>query len=148
MSSLNKILLIGNLGKDPEIRFTPDGTQVATFTVATNEQWNDKSGNRQEHTEWHTIVAWNKLAELSKRYLTKGRQVYVEGRLRTREWTDKEGNKRRTTEVIASQMVLLGGRTQSAEGGAPAPQSYSRPASAPEQEGGPDLTITDDDIPF
>ncbi len=147
MSSLNKVLLIGNLGKDPDIRVTPDGTQVATFTLATNEQWNDKNGNRQEHTEWHTVVAWNKLAELSKRYLSKGRQVYVEGRLRTREWNDKEGNKRRTTEVIASQMVLLGGRPQSAEaGGVP---SYPPRATGPvEQESGPDLSITDDDIPF
>ena len=148
MSSLNKVLLIGNLGKDPEIRYTPDGTQVATFSLATGETWTDKSGNRQEHTEWHTIVAWNKLAELSKRYLSKGRQVYVEGRLRTREWNDKEGNKRRTTEVIASQMVLLGSRPQSAEAGSPAPQPYQKPAGAGEQEGGPDLAITDDDIPF
>ncbi len=147
MSSLNKVLLIGNLGRDPEIRFTPDGTQVATFSLATTEQWNDKSGNRQEHTEWHTIVAWNKLAELSKRYLSKGRQVYIEGRLRTREWNDKEGNKRRTTEVIASQMVLLGSRPQSAEAGGMAPQTYPKPAAPAEQEG-PDLAITDDDIPF
>lgn len=148
MSALNKVLLIGNLGKDPEIRYTPDGTQVATFSLATSETWNDKSGNRQEHTEWHTIVAWNKLAELSKRYLSKGRQVYIEGRLRTREWTDKEGNKRRTTEVIASQMVLLGSRPQSAEAGGAAPQPYQKPAGAGEQETGPDLGITDDDIPF
>lgn len=147
MSSLNKVLLIGNLGKDPEIRFTPDGTQVATFSLATGETWTDKSGNRQEHTEWHTIVAWNKLAELSKRYLSKGRQVYIEGRLRTREWNDKEGNKRRTTEVIASQMVLLGSRPQSAEAGGMAPQPYQKAGGAVEQEA-PDLGITDDDIPF
>ena len=147
MSSLNKVLLIGNLGRDPEIRFTPDGTQVATFSLATTEQWNDKSGNRQEHTEWHTIVAWNKLAELSKRYLNKGRQVYIEGRLRTREWNDKEGNKRRTTEVIASQMVLLGSRPQSTEAGGTAQQPYPKPAAPVEGEG-PDLAITDDDIPF
>jgi single-strand DNA-binding protein len=145
MSSLNKVMLIGNLGKDAEIRYTPDGSPVATFSLATSENWTDKGGNRQEHTEWHTIVAWTRLAELSKRFLAKGRQVYVEGRLRTREWTDKEGNKRRTTEVIASQMVLLGSRPQGMEAGSPATQSY--PKSAGNQEI-PDLGITDDDIPF
>jgi single-strand DNA-binding protein len=144
MSSLNKVMLIGNLGKDPEVRFTPDGSPVATFSIATGENWTDKSGNRQEHTEWHTVVAWNKLADLAKRYLTKGRQVYIEGRLRTREWNDRDGNKRRTTEVIASQMVLLGSRAQSTEMGAP-PQPPAK--SSPEPEG-LDMTITDDDIPF
>jgi single-strand DNA-binding protein len=152
MSSLNKVLLIGRLGKDPEIRYTPDGSPVANFSLATSEFWNDKSGTRQERTEWHNIVAWNKLADLSKRYLSKGRQVYVEGRLRTREWDDRDGNKRRTTEVIASQMVLLGSRPEGAEaasgGGASssyrsAPESDEAPAGAPNNP-----TITDDDIPF
>jgi single-strand DNA-binding protein len=146
MSSLNKVMLIGNLGKDPEIRYTADGSPVATFSLATSENWTDKGGNRQEHTEWHTIVAWTRLAELSKRFLAKGRQVYVEGRLRTREWSDKEGNKRRTTEVIASQMVLLGSRPQGAEAGSAAtPSSYAKPGGNQEI---PDLGITDDDIPF
>ena len=101
MSSLNKVMLIGNLGRDPEVRFTPDGSPVATFSLATGEVWTDKSGTRQERTEWHNIVAWNKLADLAKRYLSKGRQVYIEGRIRTREWDDRDGNKRRTTEIIA-----------------------------------------------
>ena len=147
MSSLNKVLLIGHLGKDPEIRYTPDQSPVATFSLATSENWTDKNGNRQEHTEWHTIVAWNKLADLSKRYLSKGRQVYIEGRLRTREWTDRDGNKRRTTEVIATQMVLLGSRPQNAETGVQPMESVARPAADADQAFG-DAGITDSDIPF
>jgi single-strand DNA-binding protein len=147
MSSLNKILLIGHLGKDPEIRYTPDGSPVATFSLATSENWTDKNGSRQEHTEWHNIVAWNRLADLSKRFLAKGRQVYVEGRIRSREWSDREGNKRRTTEVIASQMVLLGSRPQGAETGAQPTEPAARAAAEPDQAFG-DAGITDNDIPF
>ncbi len=147
MSSLNKILLIGNLGKDPEIRYTPDGSPVATFSIATSENWTDKNGTRQEHTEWHNIVAWNKLADLSKRFLSKGRQVYIEGRLRTREWTDRDGNKRRTTEILATQMVLLGGRPQGTEAGVQPMESVARPAADADQAFG-DAGITDNDIPF
>ncbi len=147
MSSLNKVMLIGNLGRDPEIRFTPDGSPVATFSIATGEVWTDKNGTRQERTEWHNIVAWNRLADLAKRYLTKGRQVYVEGRIRTREWDDKEGNKRRTTEIIASQMVLLGSKPQGVEA-APMPQPIQRSAPADVEQGPGDTGITDDDIPF
>jgi len=147
MSSLNKIMLIGHLGKDPEIRYTPDGAPVATFSLATSENWTDKSGNRQEHTEWHTIVAWSRLADLAKKYLSKGRQVYVEGRIRSREWTDRDGNKRRTTEVIASQMVLLGSRPQGADAAAQSVDSASRSAVEPDQAFG-DAGITDNDIPF
>ena len=147
MSSLNKILLIGNLGRDPEVRYTPEGTPVANFSIATSETWNDKSGNRQEHTEWHNIVAWNRLADLSKKYLTKGRQVYIEGRIRTREWNDREGNKRRTTEVVATQMVLLGGRPQGADAGIQPMETAIRANSEPEDSFG-DAGITDSDIPF
>jgi single-strand DNA-binding protein len=147
MSSLNKIILIGNLGKDPEIRYTPEGSPVATFSLATSENWTDKNGSRQEHTEWHTIVAWNRLADLSKRFLVKGRQVYVEGRLRTREWTDREGNKRRSTEVIAQQMVLLGSRPQSAEAGVQPMETAGRATAEPDPGFG-DAGITDSDIPF
>jgi len=146
MSSLNKVMLIGRLGKDPEIRYTQDGTQVANFSLATSEFSSDKAGGRQERTEWHNIVAWNKLADLAKRFLTKGRQVYVEGRLRTREWNDRDGNKRRTTEIVINQMVLLGSR---GEGGSDA--AYSTTASAPEplpEAPGAEPEITDDDIPF
>jgi len=147
MSSLNKVLLIGRLGKDPEIRYTQDGSPVANFSLATSEVWTDKNGSRQERTEWHNIVAWRKLADLSKRYLAKGRQVYVEGRLQTREWDDRDGNKRRTTEVIASQMVLIGSRPEGGDAAAaPAPMSY-RPASEPDDSGAGG-GVTDDDIPF
>jgi len=150
MSSLNKVMLIGRLGKDPEIRYTPDGSPVANFSLATSEFWTDKSGTRQERTEWHNIVAWSKLADLSKRYLAKGRQVYIEGRLRTREWDDKDGNKRRTTEIVANQMVLLGSRPEGMEAGG-APTQRSAPASDTSQApaaGLADVEITDDDIPF
>jgi len=151
MSSLNKAMLIGNLGRDPEIRYTPDGSPVASFSIATSEVWTDKNGTRQERTEWHNIVAWNRLADLSKRYLVKGRQVYVEGRIRTREWDDRDGNKRRTTEIVATQMVLLGRAPQAAESG-PAGAAPVPMRSAPEPEaatgGGGDLGITDDDVPF
>jgi len=147
MSSLNKVMLIGNLGKDPEIRYTQDGSPVASFSLATSETWTDKNGNRQEHTEWHNIVAWTRLAELSKRYLSKGRQVYIEGRLRTREWSDKDGNKRRTTEVIASQMVLLGARPQ-AEGAASYPAPLQKGPAEQDDQGFNDTGITDEDIPF
>ena len=149
MSSLNKVLLIGRLGKDPEIRYTTDGSPVANFSLATSEFWTDKSGTRQERTEWHNIVAWNKLADLSKRYLTKGRQVYIEGRLRTREWDDRDGNKRRTVEVIASQLVLLGSRPEGMEAGAPpAPRPNKTAVESDEPIGEPGPGVTDDDIPF
>src|SRR5262245_63243816 len=107
--SVNKVILIGRLGQNPELRYTPSGMAVANFSVATNETWTDKSGQKQERTEWHRVVVWAKLAELCNQYLTKGRQVYVEGRIQTREWTDKEGGKRYTTEVIANQVVFLSG---------------------------------------
>ena len=147
MSSLNKILLIGHLGRDPEVRYTPDGAPVASFSLATSENWTDKSGSRQEHTEWHNVVAWNRLADLAKRFLSKGRQVYVEGRLRSRDWTDRDGNKRRTTEVIATQIVLLGSRQQSMDAGVQPMESAVRANTEPEQAFD-DSGITDSDIPF
>src|SRR5512143_1465141 len=119
MGSLNKVILIGNLGRDPESRYTAEGSPVANFSIATTDSWTDKSGTRQERTEWHNIVAWSKLADLAKRYLAKGRQVYIEGRLQTREYNDREGNKRRTTEVVANQLILLGSRPDAA---GPSPQ--------------------------
>lgn len=146
MSSLNKVMLIGRLGKDPEIRYTPDGSPVANFSLATSESYTDKNGTRQERTEWHNIVAWTKLADLSKRFLAKGRQVYIEGRIRTREWNDKDGIKRRTSEVIANQMVLLGSRSQESEGFGNS-EPVQRGITEPETPSA-DLSITDDDIPF
>ena len=106
---INKVILIGNLGNDPEMRHTPSGAGVCEFRLATNEAWTDKQGQRQERTEWHRVVVWGKKAEVCSKYLSKGRQVYVEGRLRTRSWEDKEGNKRYTTEVIANDVQFLGG---------------------------------------
>ncbi|MFP2963693.1 single-stranded DNA-binding protein [Myxococcus sp. 1LA] len=106
---VNKVILIGNLGADPEVRFTPGGQAVANFRIATSESWVDKSGQKQERTEWHRIVVWGKLAELCGEYLKKGRQCYVEGRLQTREWTDKENRKNYTTEVVANAVTFLGG---------------------------------------
>jgi single-strand DNA-binding protein len=107
--SVNKVILVGHLGSDPELRSTGSGQQVATFNIATNEYWLDKSGQKSERTEWHKIVVWGRQAESCKSYLSKGRQVYIEGRLQTREWTDKDGHKRWTTEVVAQRVQFLGG---------------------------------------
>ncbi len=115
---VNKVILIGNLGADPEVRFTPAGAAVANFRIATNESWVDKNQQKQERTEWHRIVVWGKLAELCGEYLKKGRQAYIEGRLQTREWTDKEGKKNYTTEIVANTVQFLGG----AGGGAGGPR--------------------------
>src|SRR6187549_2887243 len=108
MGSVNKVILVGNLGRDAELRFTPGGAAVATLNMATTEQWNDKEGQRQEKTEWHRIVLWGKQAESLQQYLVKGKQIYVEGRLQTRQWDDKDGVKRYTTEIKADRITLLG----------------------------------------
>lgn len=149
--SINKVILIGRLGKDPELKYTASGTPFCRFSMATDDVWNDKSsGERQEKTEWHNIVAWDRLAEICNQYLTKGRLVYIEGSLQTREWDDQEGNKRRMTEVRARDMVMLGGNT--GENAGPA-AGQRRAASAESAGGSPSSslntsTITDDDIPF
>ena len=117
MAGLNKVMLIGNLGRDPEIRHTPSGTPVANFTLATNENFTDRGGNRQERTEWHRIVVWSKLAEICDQYLRKGRQVYIEGRLQTRQWEDQQGQRRSTTEIVATNMIMLGGRGDGGQSG-------------------------------
>lgn len=141
MSSVNKVILIGNLGNDPEVRYTQGGSAVANFNMATNEVWNNKDGQREERTEWHRIVCWGRTAELAGEYLSKGRTVYVEGRLQTREWEDKEGQKRYTTEIVAQSVKFLGGRGESS--GRPAAKAASgggvEPAAPVEVE---------DDIPF
>ena len=107
MAGVNKVIIVGNLGKDPELRHTPQGQAVANFPVATSESWNDKGGQKQERTEWHRVVVWGKQAELCSKYLTKGRKAYIEGRLQTRAWDDKEGQKRYTTEIIANTVQFL-----------------------------------------
>jgi len=162
-SGVNKVILVGHLGGDPEVRYTASGSAVANFTLATSESFNDKTGERQERTEWHRIVAWGKIAELCGEYLHKGRQAYVEGRLQTRQWDDKEGNKRYTTEIVAQTVQFLGGRNERgevrSEGG------ESKPRLAPTPNAKTDLTtskttapaktfdygpppMSDDDIPF
>lgn len=110
MSGVNRVILIGRLGRDPELKFTPAGKAVTNFTMATSETWKDDSGERQERTEWHKIQMWGKLAETAAKYLSKGSQVYIEGKLQTREWTDKDGQKKYTTEIVASSLVMLGGK--------------------------------------
>jgi single-strand DNA-binding protein len=144
MRGVNKVILVGNLGRDPEVRYTKDGTAVANLNLATTETWNDGQGQRQERTEWHKVVAWGKLAEIAKEYLGKGKQVYIEGRLQTRSWEDKEGVKRYTTEIRADQMVMLGGRGgdgTSRDSGPPPPETseFGRPES---------FQATEDDVPF
>jgi len=108
MLGINKVILIGNLGKDPEVRYTPAGKAVANFSLATTERWTDRDGQRQDKVEWHTVVAWGKLGELAGQYLKKGRPVYVEGKIATRSWDDKDGSKHYKTEIVANQLVFLG----------------------------------------
>jgi len=108
MASINKVILIGNLGADPELRYTASGTAVANFTLATREAWTSKEGSKEEKTEWHRIVAWGRLGEICGEYLAKGKRVYIEGKLRTRAWEDRDGNKRYTTEILAQTMQMLG----------------------------------------
>ncbi len=143
MASVNKVILVGNLGKDPEVRFTPSGRAVAKFPLATTDSWTDQENSRQERTEWHNVVVWGKQAESCGQYLAKGRQVYVEGAIRSRSYDDKEGNKRYITEVVAQRIQFLGGSgggrgTAAAEGGGA--------GSFDEFSGGP--VPSDDDIPF
>lgn len=141
MSGVNKIILVGRLGKDPEIRYTQSGAGVTNFNLATSENWTDREGQKQERTEWHRVVVWGKMAEVCSQYLQKGRQVYVEGRLQTRQWDDKDGNKRYTTEVVANTVQFLdkaGSAQESSD------QSMGAPIPAPSN----DNAGMDEDIPF
>lgn len=144
---LNKVMLIGNLGGDPEVRYTQDGTCVCNLRIATTERFKNREGNPQERTEWHRVVLWGRLGEIASQYLSKGRQVYIEGRIETRKWTDRDGNDRYTTEIRASNMQMLGGR-----GGEPG--RPERPGDQPAEKDpfagspGPDEVPADDDIPF
>lgn len=174
MASVNKVILVGNLGRDPEMRFMPNGEAVCNFSIATTDNWKDKAGVKQERTEWHNIVMYRKLAEIAGEYLKKGSSVYIEGRLQTRKWQTKEGQDRYTTEIISDQMQMLGGRTgaggssASYDGGdmdqsrggqdnynqAPARQpaatnqSSTKPAPASSSAGGSSFDDFEDDIPF
>ena len=115
--SVNKVILVGNLGKDPELRYTPSGIAVATFSLATTERYKDRDGNRQDKTEWHNIVAWRQLAEICGKYLHKGKQIYIEGKIQTRSYDDRDGNKRYITEIVVDQMQMLGSRDDNQGGG-------------------------------
>jgi single-strand DNA-binding protein len=137
---LNKVMIIGNLGRDPEMRYTPSGRPVTTFTVATSRSWNTADGERHSDTEWFNVVAWGNLAEICKQYLTKGRQVYIEGRLQTRHWEDKEGVKRATVEIVASEMLMLGERRETNH-----VPTIEEPASSEEPESQPG---NEDEFPF
>ncbi len=154
MASVNKVILIGNLGADPELRYTSGGTAVTNFRVATNEQWTDKNGERQERTEWHQIVVWGKQAENCGKYLRKGRSVYVEGRLQTRQWEDQSGNKRYTTEVVAQIIQFLGGRGGEPAGTGPSEEpTYEARGASNDSLEVPDIPVStggssDDDLPF
>ena len=170
MASVNKVILVGNLGRDPEVRYSAEGSAICNISIATTSQWKDRtSGERREETEWHRVVFYNRLAEIAGEYLRKGRPVYVEGRLRTRKWTGQDGQERFTTEIIAEHMQMLGGRDggdrgggsmsggEYGGGGAPAPQRAQRPAPQQQQQQqaprnnapmSDNLADMDDDIPF
>jgi single-strand DNA-binding protein len=146
--SVNKVILVGRLGKDPELKYTASGTPFCRFSMATDDSWNDKgTGERQERTEWHNIVAWDRLAEICNQYLTKGKLVYIEGSLQTREWDDQEGNKRKTTEIRARDMVMLSGGAGEG-GGAQRRTAASADVGGSGSSSSSTSTITDDDIPF
>jgi single-strand DNA-binding protein len=153
MASVNKVILIGNLGRDPEVRYMPSGDAVANISIATTETWKDKNGEKQEKTEWHRVAMFGKTAEIAGEYLKKGSQVYIEGRLETRKWTDKEGKERYTTEIRADRMQMLGSRSGGSERMAPPEDDASRAAAASAQKSGgaakgSSLEDLEDDIPF
>ena len=147
MSGVNKVILIGNLGADPELRYTPSGRAVVNFNLATSRTWNNRDGEKQEETEWHRIVAWDKLAEICGEYLKKGAQTYVEGRLQTRSWEDKNGVKRYTTEAVVSEMRMLGSRQDTGSSGSSG-SSKSSEAPSPPPDNLPSTFEADDDLPF
>ena len=158
MGSVNKVILVGNLGADPELKYTPSNRPVCNLSVATNEVWKDKNGQKQERTEWHRVNVWGDQAEHCSKYLAKGRMVYVEGRIQTRSWDDKEGKKRYTTEVVAERVVFLGGQGPGAEGssggarkrgwGEDAQTAPTAAADGPSADGPSGPPPGDDDIPF
>lgn len=141
MAGINKVILVGNLGKDPEVRTLENGAKVANFTLATSESYKNKEGQRVTQTEWHNIVLWRGLAEIAERFLNKGNQVYIEGKIRSRSWDDKDGNKRYTTEILGDNLTMLGGRRDSDEASA---------GQVPSQDTAPEANVSEekDDLPF
>jgi single-strand DNA-binding protein len=156
MASVNKVIIVGNLGRDPEVRYTPNGDSITNVTIATTDTWKDKAtGEKKEATEWHRVVFFGKLAEIAGQYLKKGRQVYVEGALRTRKWQDKEGQERYTTEIVANEMKMLGSREGMSDappresgGGASASSGGGNRPAAAAQPAGSNFNDFEDDIPF
>jgi len=151
--TVNKVILIGRVGQDPEVRYTSSGAPVANFSVATDESFKSRNGEQQQHTEWHRIVAWNKLAEICGEYLTKGKLVYIEGSIRSRQWEDQSGNKRTSYDIVARSMQMLGSRADAERAaGAGARSAAPQGAGSEQHDTGPeppaDGEITDDDIPF
>lgn len=146
MSGVNKVILVGRLGADPEVRTLENGTKVSSIRLATSERYKDRNGNQQESTEWHNVVLWRGLADITEKYLKKGDQVYIEGRIKTRKWTDKDGNDRYSTDIVANEMTMLGGASGGGNTGggqqaaAPAQNQVNEPASS--------LDDIDDDLPF
>lgn len=145
MSGVNKVILVGRLGNDPEIRYTQQGVAVTNFNIATSENWVDKGGQKQERTEWHRIVVWGKIAEVCSQYLAKGRQVFIEGRLQTRQWEDKEGSKRYTTEVVASTVQFLDRSSSDPKMATMSADDHGMSDAVPPQMGGQNI---DEEIPF
>jgi single-strand DNA-binding protein len=153
MLGVNKVILIGRLGKDPELKYTPGGQAVASFSLATTERWTDKNGQRQEKTEWHSVVVWAKLAELVGKYLKKGGAAYIEGRLTTRSWDDKDGNKKYKTEIVANQVQFLSGSGEPSmgaggAGGGGGSEGYDRGGPAPEAPSQDHGSVVEEDLPF
>jgi single-strand DNA-binding protein len=149
MASVNKVIIVGNLGRDPEVRYLPEGGAITNISVATTDTWKDKSGEKQERTEWHRVAFFGKLAEIAGEYLKKGSQIYVEGALRTRKWQDKEGKERYTTEIVADRMQMLGSRGGGSEPMAREPAAAASGGGKPQaKKGGGAFDEMDDDIPF
>jgi single-strand DNA-binding protein len=148
MASVNKVILVGNVGRDPELRYTQGGQPVASFSIATNERFKDKDGNWKDRTEWHRIVAWGRLAEICGEYLRKGRQVYVEGRIQTRDWEDKEGQKRQTTEIVILGMQMLGSRGEGGGSMGGGDDRGPRGGGSMDEPMPPSGGPSDDEIPF
>lgn len=153
--SINKVILIGRLGKDPELKYTPSGVPMAKFSLATDESFKDRNGEMQKRTEWHNIVAWQKLAEICGEYLTKGKLVYIEGRIQSRQWEDQDKNKRTAYDIVAQRMQMLGSKADSERSSATTPRAAAASAGTPEENPpGPEPSslppsdITDEDIPF
>ena len=149
MASVNKVILVGNLGRDPEVRYLPDGGAITNVSIATTDVWKDKDGTKQDKTEWHRVVFFSRLAEIAGEYLKKGSQIYIEGRLQTRKWQDKDGQEKYTTEIVAEKLQMLGGRASGGDmGERNAPSNSSSPSNAPANRSAGRMDDFEDDIPF